>query len=187
MIDKQKIKKAVREILEAIGENPDREGLIETPDRISRMYEEIFEGMSVEPSSVMKVFQEENHEEMIIVKDIPVQSICEHHLLPFYGVAHIVYIPCKGRISGLSKIARVVDAWAKRPQLQERLTSSIADTLMDTLKPLGVGVIIEAEHLCMTMRGVKKPGSRTVTSALRGSIKTDARTRSEAMSLIFNK
>jgi len=187
MIDKEKIKKAVREILEAVGENPDREGLIETPDRISRMYEEIFEGMNIEPTSVMKIFQEENHEEMIVVKDIPVQSICEHHLLPFYGVAHVVYIPCQGRVAGLSKLARVVDAWAKRPQLQERLTSSIADTLMETLNPLGVAVIIEAEHLCMTMRGVKKPGSRTVTSALRGNIKTDARTRSEAMSLIFNK
>lgn len=185
MIDKNKIKNAIRDILEAIGENPDREGLKETPDRIARMYEEVFEGMATEPASVMKLFKEENHEEMIVVKDIPLQSICEHHLLPFCGVAHVVYIPSKGRICGLSKLARVVDAWAKRPQLQERLTSCIADTLMETLKPLGVAVIIEAEHLCMTMRGVKKPGARTVTSALRGNIKTDARTRSEAMTLIF--
>ncbi len=183
-MDKERIKAAVREILTAIGEDPDREGLQETPNRVADMYEEIFAGLNKDPRADIKVFQEENHEEMIMVKDIPLYSVCEHHLLPFIGVAHVVYIPKKGKIMGLSKVARVVDTLAKKPQLQERLTSEVADTIMETLNPLGVAVVIEAEHLCMTMRGVKKPGSKTVTSALRGNIRTDARTRAEVMALI---
>ncbi len=184
MVDKERVKAAVREILFAIGENPDREGLIETPDRVARMYEEIFAGLHQDPKELVKVFQEEHHEEMVMVKDIPLYSVCEHHLLPFVGVAHVVYIPKKGKIMGLSKLARIVDLLAKKPQLQERLSSEVANVIMDTIDPLGVAVVVEAEHLCMTMRGIKKPGSKTVTSALRGIIKTDARTRSEVMSLI---
>jgi len=184
LIDKERIKKAVRELLSAIGEDPDREGLKETPDRIARMYEEIFAGLHKDAREEVKVFQEEQHEEMILVKDIPLYSVCEHHLLPFVGTAHVVYIPRKGRIMGLSKLARVVDTLAKKPQLQERLTTEVAEVIMDTMDPIGIAVVIEAEHLCMTMRGIKKPGSKTVTSAVRGIIKTDARTRSEAMALI---
>ncbi|AUS95130.1 GTP cyclohydrolase I FolE [Clostridium thermosuccinogenes] len=183
-MDKERIKKAVRELLAAIGDDPDREGLRETPDRVARMCEEIFAGMYMNPKDVVKIFQEENHEEMVLVKDIPVYSVCEHHLLPFIGVAHVAYIPRKGRVMGLSKLARIVDIIAKKPQLQERLGSQVADTIMETLEPLGVAVVIEAEHLCMTMRGIKKPGAKTVTSALRGIMKTDARTRAETMSLI---
>jgi len=187
MVDKERVKAAVREILFAIGENPDREGLVETPDRVARMYEEIFAGLHTDPKEIVKIFQEENHEEMVMVKDIPLYSVCEHHLLPFVGVAHVVYIPKKGKIMGLSKLARIVDLLAKKPQLQERLTSEVANVIMETIEPLGVAVVVEAEHLCMTMRGIKKPGSKTVTSALRGIIKTDARTRSEVMSLINRK
>lgn len=187
MVDKERVKAAVREILFAIGDNPDREGLLETPDRVSRMYEEIFAGLHKDPKDDVKIFQEGNHEEMVLIKDIPLYSICEHHLLPFVGVAHVVYIPKKGKVMGLSKIARIVDTLAKKPQLQERLTSEIAEVVMDSMNPLGVAVVVEAEHLCMTMRGIKKPGSKTVTSALRGTIKTDPRTRSEVMSLITGK
>ncbi|NLP12902.1 MAG: GTP cyclohydrolase I FolE [Clostridium sp.] len=184
MVDKERIKAAVREILIGIGEDPDREGVKETPDRVARMCEEIFAGLHQDPKSVVKVFKEENHEEMVLVKDIPIYSVCEHHLLPFIGVAHVVYIPKKGKIMGLSKLARIVDIIAKKPQLQERLSSEVANVIMESLDPLGVAVVVEAEHLCMTMRGIKKPGSKTVTSALRGIIKTDARTRSEVMALI---
>jgi GTP cyclohydrolase I len=184
MIDKERVKAAVREFLAAIGEDPEREGLKETPDRVARMCEEIFAGVGEDPREVIKIFQEDGHEEMVMVKDIPLYSICEHHLLPFIGVAHVVYIPNKGRIVGLSKLARIVDTIAKRPQIQERLTSDIADFLMETIKPHGVAVVVEAEHLCMTMRGVKKPGSKTVTSALRGIARTEAKTRSEVMALI---
>ncbi len=184
MVDKERVRAAVRELLWAIGDNPDRDGLKETPDRVARMYEEIFAGLHRNPKDEVKVFQEENHEEMILVKDIPTYSVCEHHLLPFVGVAHVVYIPRKGKIMGLSKLARIVDTIAKKPQLQERLTSEVANVLMDCIDPIGVAVVVEAEHLCMTMRGIKKPGSKTVTSALRGIIKTDARTRAEVMSLI---
>lgn len=184
MVDKERVKAAVREILIAIGDDPDREGLIETPDRVARMYEEIFAGLHKDPREYVKVFQEENHEEIVLVKDIPTYSICEHHLLPFVGVAHVVYIPRKGKVMGLSKLARIVDTVAKKPQLQERLTSQVADVLMDTINPIGAAVVMEAEHLCMTMRGIKKPGSKTITSALRGIIKTDARTRAEVMALI---
>ena len=187
MIDKERVKAAVREIRFAIGEGPDREGLLETPDRVARMYEEIFAGLHEDPYKIVKVFQEESHEEMVLVKDIPLYSVCEHHLLPFVGVAHVVYIPKKGKIMGLSKLARIVDLIAKKPQLQERLSSQVADVIMNSVSPLGVAVVVEAEHLCMTMRGVKKPGSMTITSALRGIIKTDARTRSEVMSLINSK
>ncbi|KNY28718.1 GTP cyclohydrolase I FolE [Pseudobacteroides cellulosolvens] len=184
MVDKERVKAAVREILIAIGDDPDREGLKETPDRVARMYDEIFAGLHKDPREYVKVFQEENHEEIVLVKDIPTYSICEHHLLPFVGVAHVVYIPRKGKVMGLSKLARIVDTVAKKPQLQERLTSQVADVLMDTINPIGAAVVMEAEHLCMTMRGIKKPGSRTITSALRGIIKTDARTRAEVMALI---
>lgn len=184
MIDKERIKAAVREILFAIGDDPDREGLRETPDRVARMYEEIFAGLHQDPQECVKIFQEENHEEMVLVKDIPLYSVCEHHLLPFVGVAHVVYLPKKGRVLGLSKLARIVDIIAKKPQLQERLTSEVADAVVKAVDPLGVAVVIEAEHLCMTMRGIKKPGSKTVTSALRGLMKSDARTRAEVMSLV---
>ncbi len=184
MIDKQRIEAAVLEILHAIGEDPTREGLKETPRRVAEMYEEVFSGLHKDPRELVKLFSENAGEEMVLVKDIPLYSMCEHHLLPFIGVAHVVYIPKNGHIIGLSKIARVVDQVAKRPQLQERLTSEIADVIMETAKPFGVMVAVEAEHLCMTMRGVKKPGSKTVTSALRGTLKSDARSRSEAMALI---
>ncbi|MCR4435020.1 MAG: GTP cyclohydrolase I FolE [Clostridiales bacterium] len=184
MVDRERIKAAVREILIAIGDNPDREGLQETPDRVARMYDEIFAGLHNDPRNEVKVFREENHEEVVLVKDIPLYSVCEHHLLPFVGIAHVAYLPRQGRILGLSKIARIVDMLAKKPQLQERLTSEVAEVIVDTIDPRGVAVVIEAEHLCMTMRGIKKPGSKTVTSALRGIFKTDVRSRAEVMALI---
>jgi GTP cyclohydrolase I len=181
-IDHAKIEEAVRMILEGIGEDPDRDGVKDTPRRISEMYEEIFSGVGIDPTPVPTVVQGANFDEMIMVKDIPLQSLCEHHLLPFSGKAHVAYIPNKdGRITGLSKLARVVDILSKRPQVQERLTTEIADTIERALEPRGVFVLIEAEHLCMTMRGVKKPGSVTVTSAVRGLFRNDARTRQEAL------
>jgi GTP cyclohydrolase I len=183
-LDKARIEKAVREILLAIGENPDREGLKETPQRVSKMYEEVFSGLSVDPEELVTIFETEGHEEMVILRDIPFYSMCEHHLLPFYGKAHIAYIPTKERLSGLSKLARVVEAVSRRPQLQERITTQVADTLMKTLKPYGVLVIVEAEHLCMTMRGVKKPGSKMTTSAVRGVFQDKETTRMEALHLI---
>ena len=183
MIDKEKIEISIRQILEAIGEDPDREGLVETPKRVANMCEEIFAGLQKDPRDEIKVFNE-NNDEMIVVKDIPFYSMCEHHLLPFIGMAHVAYLPGDGKILGLSKIARVVDTVAKKPQLQERLTSEIADIIMESVDAKGVAVIVEAEHLCMTMRGIKKPGSKTVTSALRGTMKSDMRTRNEAMQLI---
>ena len=187
-MDKEKIKRAVRDILEAIGEDPDREGLKDTPDRVARMYEEIFCGIFQEPREHLKVtFPEESHEEMVIVKDIPFYSCCEHHLVPFFGKAHVVYIPKGGRLTGLSKLARVVETIAKRPQLQERIAKETADIIMEELRPYGVMVVIEAEHMCMTMRGVKKPGSKTVTSAVRGVFAKDIATRTEAMNLILMK
>ena len=184
-MDKERIEKAVREILIAIGEDPDREGLVETPGRVARMYEEIFTGLENDPEQHLKVFNEEKNEEMVVVRDIPLYSMCEHHLLPFVGKAHIVYIPGSGKVIGLSKLARIVDNFARRPQIQERLTSQIADFLMEHLEPQGVAVVIEAEHLCMTMRGARSAGAKTTTSALRGSMRSDARTRSEALSLIL--
>jgi GTP cyclohydrolase I len=183
MIDQDKIKRAVHDILIAIGEDPSREGIKETPRRIAEMYAEVFSGMKEDPREVLSVGFEEGHNEMVILKDIPFYSMCEHHLLPFYGMAHIGYIP-KGRVVGASKLGRVVEILAKRPQLQERLTTQIADTIVEALQPQGVAVVIEAEHLCMTMRGVKKPGSNIVTSAMRGSFRTKAVTRAEFLSLI---
>lgn len=184
-MDKPKMEAAVRMILEAMGEDPEREGLKDTPRRIAAMYEEIFSGLTEDAGKHLEVvFQEEQHNELVIVKDIPFYSMCEHHFAPFFGKVHVGYIPQGGRLTGLSKLARVVETYAKRPQLQERLTSSIADILVEKLAPQGVIVVIEAEHMCMTMRGVKKPGSKTVTSAVRGIMQKDAKSRTEAISLI---
>src|SRR5262245_26961430 len=184
-VDKGRIEKAVREILEAIGEDPDREGLQRTPARIAEMYDEIFSGLRTDPSKHLTVTFEAEHDEMVMVRDIAVTSLCEHHLVPFAGRAHVAYIPGEdGRITGLSKIARLVDGFAKRPQVQERLTTQIADALVEVLQPTGVFVVIEAEHMCMSMRGVKKPGSLTITSAVLGLFKSNPATRAEAMSLI---
>lgn len=183
-IDHDKIKKAVHMILEAIGEDATREGLMDTPDRVARMYTEIFSGLSEDPAEHFSVVFNENHQELVIVKDIPFFSVCEHHLIPFYGKAHVGYIPNGGRIAGLSKFARLVEGVSKRPQLQERITSTIANVMMDQLQPQGVIVIIEAEHMCMTMRGIRKPGSKTVTSAVRGIFKEETNSRLEALNLI---
>lgn len=184
-VDKPRIERAVREILEAIGEDPEREGLIDTPARVARMYEEIFEGMRIDPSEYLQTQFETDHDEMVMVRDIAMYSACEHHLLPWIGKAHVAYIPSDdGRVTGLSKLARLVDAYAKRPQVQERLTSQIADELDRSLQPKGVMVVIEAEHLCMTMRGIRKPGATTVTSAVRGLFRQNVATREEAMRFI---
>ena len=184
-MDKERIERAVREILEAVGEDPNREGLLETPPRVARMYEEIFSGLESDPLEHLKIFNEGGrHDELVLVKDIPLYSVCEHHLLPFIGRAHIAYIPKSGRIIGLSKFARIVDCFARRPQVQERLTGQIADFLYENLDPLGVAVFIQAEHLCMTMRGARAAGSMTQTSALRGCMRSDAKTRAEVMSLL---
>jgi GTP cyclohydrolase IA len=183
-MDEARIEKAVREILEAIGEDPDRDGLRNTPARVAAMYTEVFSGLLSEPDELLTVMFEANHDEMVMVKDIDLTSLCEHHLVPFIGKAHVAYIPNEdGRITGLSKLARVVDAYAHRPQVQERLTTQIADTIERVLQPRGVLVVIEAEHLCMSMRGVRKPGALTVTSAVRGQFLNEA-TRAEAMNLI---
>ncbi|MCK4326200.1 GTP cyclohydrolase I FolE [bacterium] len=183
-MDKKKIEKAVKMILEAVGEDSKRAGLAGTPARVAKMYEEIFGGLGKDPGQELKVWVGEEHDEIVLVKDIPIYSVCEHHLLPFIGRAHVAYIPKENRMTGLSKLARVVDVLAKRPQLQERLTTSIAETLMKGLRPRGVFVIIEAQHLCMSMRGVKKPGALTVTSAVRGIFKENEKTRAETMALI---
>jgi len=186
MMDHQKIEEGVRLILQGVGEDPDREGLLETPARVARMYEEVFAGLTDNPMQYFAKTFDEHHEEMVLVKDIPFYSMCEHHLVPFFGVAHVAYIPAAdGHICGISKLARLVDAYAKRPQVQERLTSQVADTLVEALHPQGVLVVIEAEHMCMTMRGIKKPGSKTTTSAVRGIFETQLATREEALSLIF--
>lgn len=184
MINQKRIEKAIREILLAIGENPKRKGLLDTPRRVAKMYGEIFSGLQKDPKKELTVFHDEEHEEMVMVKNIPFYSMCEHHFVPFIGKAHVVYIPTKGNVTGLSKLVRVIENFAKRPQVQERLTTQIADTLMKGLKPQGVLVVIEAEHLCMSMRGVKKPGSITVTSAVRGVFRKNPTTRAEAMALI---
>jgi GTP cyclohydrolase I len=187
-IDMPRIEKAVREILIAIGEDPDREGLTGTPARVARAYTEQFTGLRQRPEDVLTSVFDEGHDEMVLVRDIELYATCEHHLLPFIGVAHIGYIPNeKGQITGLSKLARLVDVFARRPQVQERMTSQIADSLESILEPRGVIVIIEAEHLCMSMRGVRKPGARTVTSAVRGVFRDSARTRAEAMSLVHGQ
>ncbi|MCZ6505445.1 MAG: GTP cyclohydrolase I FolE [Actinobacteria bacterium] len=184
-IDQGRIEKAVREILEAIGEDPMREGLIGTPERVARFYAEVFSGLHQDPGDVVDAFfGEEHYQEIVMVKEIPFYSMCEHHLVPFHGEAHVAYLP-QGRVTGLSKLARLVDGFARRPQMQERLTAKVADCLQERLDPLGVLVVVEAEHLCMSMRGVKKPGTTTVTSAVRGLMETNPATRAEAMSLLF--
>ena len=184
-VDVDRIARAVREILEAVGEDPDRDGLLRTPARVAEMYAEVLSGLHEDPAAHLSVTFEANHDEMVMVKDIPIYSLCEHHLVPFHGHAHVAYIPGKdGRITGLSKLARLCDGFARRPQVQERLTTQVADALVDALAPRGVLVVMEAEHLCMGMRGVKKPGSITVTSAVRGIFKENASTRAEAMGLI---
>lgn len=187
-MDQDRIKAAVKELLLAVGEDPEREGLLETPDRVAKMYAEIFSGIEDDPMRYLKIFNEpQQHNELVLVRDIPLYSVCEHHLLPFIGKAHIAYIPKKGRIIGLSKFARIVECFAKRPQVQERLTAQIADFIFDHLEPYGVAVLIEAEHLCMTMRGAKAAGSKTQTSALRGIMRTEAKTRAEVMSLLTGR
>lgn len=183
-MDKEKIERAIRDILEAIGEDPDREGLKETPKRVANMYEEIFAGINQSPKEHLKIFHEEGNEELVIVRDIPLYSMCEHHLLPFVGKAHIAYIPNNGKIIGISKLARIVNVYARRLQVQERLTAEIADFLYKELGARSVAVIVEAEHLCMTMRGVRAAGAKTETSALRGYVRSDAKVRAEVMSLL---
>ncbi|MFC6064682.1 GTP cyclohydrolase I FolE [Streptomyces ochraceiscleroticus] len=183
--DEKRAENAVRELLIAVGEDPDREGLLETPARVARAYKEIFGGLWQKPEDVLTTTFDLGHDEMVLVKDIEVMSSCEHHLVPFVGVAHVGYIPSTdGKITGLSKLARLVDVFARRPQVQERLTTQIADSLMEILEPRGVIVVVECEHMCMTMRGVRKPGAKTTTSAVRGQLR-DAATRAEAMSLIL--
>jgi GTP cyclohydrolase I len=187
-LDPERIEKAITELLVAIGEDPDREGLQATPRRVAAMYEELFAGFGEDPSKHLTLTFAADHDEMVMVRDIPFASLCEHHLVPFMGKAHVAYIPGEdGRITGLSKLARLVDAFAKRLQVQERMTSQIADTLMETLAPRGALVVVEAEHLCMSMRGVRKPGTLTVTSALRGIFKDDPRTRAEAMAFVHGR
>jgi len=183
-IDREKIENAIGMILEAIGEDPTREGLVDTPRRVADLYEEVFAGLDINPRDLLQVSFTEFHDELVLVKDIPIYSLCEHHLLPFYGKAHVAYIPRGGKVVGISKLARVADAYAHRPQLQERLTSQIADCINDTMNPFGVAVVIEAEHMCMTMRGVRKPGAMTVTSAVRGLFETRSETRAELFALI---
>lgn len=186
-MDKKRIEAAVRELLLAVGENPDRAGLLETPRRVAEMYEEIFSGLSEDPSQHIKLFDEENADEIVVVRDIPLYSMCEHHLLPFVGKAGIAYIPQGGKVIGLSKLARIVSTFASRPQLQERLTADIAEFLYKELKPQGLAVILEAEHLCMTMRGARAAGAVTQTSAMKGCFKSDVRSRMEVMSLLNKK
>lgn len=178
------IEEAIRLLLEAVGEDPNREGLLDTPKRVAKMYEEVFAGLTIDPKEYFETIFHENHEELVLVKDIPFYSMCEHHLVPFYGKAHVAYIPKGGRVAGLSKLARAVEAVSKRPQLQERITSTVADTMMETLEPHGVMVVVEAEHMCMTMRGVKKPGAKTITSAVRGVFQTDSDKRAEVFAMI---
>lgn len=185
-VDGARIRDAVSEVILALGEDPNREGLRETPRRIAQMYAEIFAGLRIDPKSLLAVQFEEGDDEMVILRDIPFYSTCEHHFLPFHGVAHIGYIP-DGRVVGISKLARLVDAFARRPQLQERLTSQVADCVMEVLKPDGVAVVVEAEHLCLTMRGIKKPGSKMVTSAMRGGFRRESVTRAEFLSLVQGK
>ena len=186
MIDQTKIKKAVLSIIEAIGEDPEREGLAGTPSRIAEMYSELFAGLHLDPRGELTVGFEEGHREMVILRDIPFYSMCEHHLLPFYGVVHIGYIP-NGPVVGASKLARVVEILSRRPQIQERLTTQIAETILEAINPDGVAVVIQAEHMCMTIRGVKKPGSNVITSATRGLFRSRAATRAEFMSLVQGK
>ena len=186
-VDLPRIESAVRDILIAVGEDPDRDGLQRTPARVARAYAELFAGLRVDPATVLTTTFEADHEELVLVRDIAVMSLCEHHLLPFHGQAHIGYIPGEdGRVTGLSKLARLVEVYARRPQVQERLTAQVADLLMERLQPRGVIVVLECEHLCMAMRGIQKSGARTITSAVRGTLRADAKTRAEAMSLILH-
>jgi GTP cyclohydrolase I len=186
IMDKKRIEKAVREILVAVGEDPKRRDIKDTPQRVAEMYEEILGGVNLDPEKELEVVFEKDHDEIILLKGIPLYSVCEHHLLPFIGRAHVAYIPKDNRVTGLSKLARVVDIFAKRLQVQERLTTDIAEVIMKKLKPKGVLVVIEAEHLCMSMRGVKKPGVLTITSAVRGIFRKNEKTRSETLALIRN-
>jgi GTP cyclohydrolase I len=183
-MDKKKIEKGIKIILEGIGEDPDRPGLKDTPRRIANLYEEIFAGLKTPTEEILKPIEGESHDEMVLLKDIPFYSVCEHHLLPFVGKAHVAYIPSGGKIVGLSKLARAVEIFAKRPQVQERLTAQLADMIMEKLKPKGAMVIIDAEHLCLSMRGIKKPNAKTVTSAVRGIFRTKESTRAEFLELI---
>ena len=187
MIDKARIEECVRQLLCAIGEDPERPGIVETPRRVAAMFEEICQGYGRDPGEVIKILHSHGHDEIVLVKDIPFYSLCEHHLLPFLGKAHVAYLPVRGNITGISKLARVVDIAAGKLQTQERLTTEVADAIMRVLKPRGVLVIMEAEHLCMTMRGVRKPGSKTVTSVVRGLFRDNPATRSEVMSLIYGR
>ena len=184
MIDQKKIREAVSSIIEAIGEDPDREGLVDTPKRVAQMYADFCEGLSLDPSQVLATGFEEGHRDIVVLKDVPFFSICEHHLLPFHGTAHIGYKP-NGRVVGASKLARALDILARRPQLQERLTDQIADVVRSALQPEGVGAVLSAEHMCMTLRGIKKPGSKLVTSAVRGSFRTQPQVRREFMDLVL--
>lgn len=183
-VDLNKIEEAVKMILEAVGEDVNREGLLETPKRVAKMYAEMFSGLHEDPNEYFKTVFHEDHEEFVLVKDIPFHSMCEHHLVPFYGKAHVAYIPQDGRVAGLSKLGRCVETVARRPQLQERITSTVANTIMDMLEPKGVYVVVEAEHMCMTMRGLKKPGAKTVTSVARGIYETDSVKRQEIINFI---
>ncbi len=183
-MNQEKVEAAVYQLLEAIGENPEREGLLDTPKRVAKMYTEMFYGLSEDPKDQFTAVFSEGHEEMILVKDIPFYSMCEHHLVPFYGVAHVAYLPSDGRVTGLSKLARAVEVAARRPQLQERLTAQVANALEEAMHPKGVFVMVEAEHMCMTMRGIKKPGSKTVTTVARGLYQEDGEARREVMAMI---
>ncbi|AJD91309.1 GTP cyclohydrolase [Jeotgalibacillus malaysiensis] len=183
-VDREKIQKAITMLLEAVGEDPSREGLLDTPKRVAKMYEEMFSGLHSDPKEYFKTVFNEDHEELVFVKDIPFHSMCEHHLVPFYGKAHVAYLPKNGKVTGLSKLARAVETTARRPQLQERITSTVADAIMEMLAPHGAYVIVEAEHMCMTMRGVKKPGAKTVTTAARGVYEEDSVLRNEVMTLL---
>lgn len=185
-VDLERIRRAVREILAAVGEDPDREGLLDTPDRVARMYAEVFSGLHTDPAVYLQKTFTQQHDEMVLVKDIEFASVCEHHLLPFTGKAHLAYLP-DGRVVGLSKLARIVEALARKPQVQERITEDLADLMMRELKPRGVGVILEASHSCMTVRGVRKPGAVTITSAMRGLFKSNPMTRNELLSLVFGR
>lgn len=188
MVNEADIKKAVTTIIKAIGEDPEREGLLETPRRVAEMYTELFAGLDMDPVAELTVGYELGHREMVIVKDIPFYSMCEHHLLPFYGMVHIGYLPdISGRVVGISKLARVVEIIARRPQIQERMTTQIADAIVDGVQPQGVAVVVQAEHMCMIMRGIKKPGSNVITSAIRGAFRRNAASRAEFFSLIQNK
>jgi GTP cyclohydrolase I len=183
-VNHEQIEHAVRLILVAIGEDPNREGLLDTPKRVAKMYAEVFAGLNEDPKQHLQTVFSEEHEELVLVKDIPFYSMCEHHLVPFFGVAHVAYIPRGGKVTGLSKLARTVETIARRPQLQERITATVADAIVEALDPHGVMVVVEAEHMCMTMRGVKKPGAKTVTTAVRGVLETDAEARAEILALI---